>query len=101
MTDITALKALRDAVENEDNPDFLILGVSAMMLATYADRGETDAAIALCRSVLPGWDWNISHAGAWIEKWQEDDKPDFYRDGEPARALLLCVLDGMIWEAGQ
>jgi len=53
-----------------------------------------DAALALVKEVLPGWDWSVSHepeegSGAIIEK---GNKAYFLRHKSPAIALCLALL---------
>jgi hypothetical protein len=65
-------------------------------------NGETDAAIALCQSVLPGWHWGMDDVGACLYLGDAyRPKAIFSAKGEPARALLICILRAMIWEAEQ
>ncbi len=106
MTD-DALRALRDAVKagtidcktpHCDLPAMHVLGAYA---------GSLDAAHALHKAVLPGWEWKrivnpgpIASVGVW-------EPPKFVMgqtakevDGNTARAWLLAILEALIAQQG-
>jgi hypothetical protein len=118
MTD--AIRALREAVEArpagqvfDGFTDDLDRWFEAFPTKTYpvsdnarlarrACDGDMNAALALMKAVLPGWEWwadGVNGASVWYAG-VEGDAP--YFDGEygpnvdtPARALLLAVLKAL------
>ena len=103
MTDLTALRDLLAKVEAGILPRLwpLFDAVTSSRL-TRAFEGHETSAIALCKSVLPGWLWAVSSQGASIyNPGVEGDAIEFHNDGDPALALLICTIRGLIWEAGQ
>lgn len=103
MTDTTALRDLLARVEADDMLSiraFAPVFQKGRNLAVLAYRGNTAAAIALCRSVLPEWDWQISkrHAELWLIT---NQSVTFSHEGTHARALLICTIRGLIWEREQ
>lgn len=103
MTDATVLRALRDRVaagkywSDLPRPSYLHTD-----LCWKAFNGSLDAAKALHEALLTGWGWNASQVGASVSSptanIAEGAAVEFYRDGSPARAWLLAILDAKIWE---
>jgi hypothetical protein len=100
MTNQASLKKMRDEIADGKWNGRYDSRLPLLPRAWKAYNGSTDAAIFLCEATLPEWKWVIGHKSAtvWFGK---DYKPDkiFNSYGVPTRALLLCVLDAMIWEA--
>jgi len=62
--------------------------------AINASHGSLDAALALHKAVLPGWEWSLDRDGAdvWINN---PDKGPYPSDGTPARAWLLAIIKAL------
>lgn len=111
MTNIDALKALLakvkaggDLEDMYEVPAALgVEGQSDMFIAAY--RGSMDAALALKDAVLPGWSW-VKPDGPEMGTMRVfgPDNGDYYpsavgKHEDPARALLIAILEALIAEA--
>jgi len=108
MTNLTALKALAEAVEAGkwdsrcDEPgEETGLREWALIIDRIMDNGSLDAALALHDAVLPGWKWARTHGGEMLvwnygvlrSRWGRSDIEP------PSRALLLADIRALISQA--
>ena len=110
MTDTTALRDLLAKVEAgwpNDNDTAYMPPINAgfgvgfqSACAWQANNGDLNDAACLAKLTLPGWHWTMDSAGAGIyNPGVEGDSVVFAHEGEPARALLICIIEAMIWES--
>ena len=106
MTDTTALRDLLGKVKSggpitfEDFAPVFTKNAADRLDASAACRGNANAAIALCKSVVPEWHWGMDDVGANVYLGAAHrPKAIFSAKGEPARALLICTIEAMIWRA--
>ena len=80
--------------------DFAIRGTGAEpFIAARACRGSIDAAIALGNSLLPKTKWALSPASEDMMAatiWRGRKKLAFAVDDNPARALLIAILQALV-----
>ena len=115
---LTALRELEGKVEADDDiPKFSPVwkaALGATMSDPYsrsspyaAHNGSLDAAMALMKSVLPGWTVNLiqnmhhKHWNAFVTRIKEDGAAIDYsanHNDNPARALLLAIIHALIAE---
>ena len=70
--------------------------------AQNAFCGNLSAAAGLAENLIPGWHWGMDDVGANVYLGAAHrPKAIFSAKGEPARALLICIIEAMIWDAGQ
>lgn len=106
MPPMTDTRALRNAVESgafDEHLSYLVLP-DFTMAAAMPFVGGIEGAQSLVEGLLPGWDWTM-HSNGQAALWppgsveqQNAGVIEFDIEGNPARALLVCVLKAM--EAG-
>jgi hypothetical protein len=96
MTRIEQLTALRDAVRDGVWPGWADtpMGWDTNLL-WKAFNGSVDAALALFAALLPGATWNLWMSGNEFGCNTDDVSETAYAP-DPARALLLAVLEALI-----
>ena len=111
MTRLEALRALHETVKAGDAtakhyracwPGYMGSDTPYALNAARAADGSLDAALALMKAVLPGWDYPIDNLQrikplAFVT---DDGGPEFVGEAaDPARALLLAILAALIAQA--
>lgn len=105
MTDLAAMRALHDAVKAGTMPGWKkypdTIAVNLWPTLQSAFLGSLDAAHALHKAVLPGWDFSVGagpiqgvNGFAYLTGWQQGET-DAEAD-TPARAWLLAILAAII-----
>jgi hypothetical protein len=106
MTRLEQLTAIRDAVrdgrENDAYDICKLLPIPAIDLFQAAFRKDMNAALALFAALLPGWDYHIAGDKTGTRASVRDLETyavwivGFTPTPDPARALLLAVLEALI-----
>lgn len=100
---MTDTRTLREAMESGTFAETLSYRVMPdfTISAAMAFVGDIAAAAVLVESLLPEWDWTMHSSGEaalWppgsVEQ-QNAGVIEFDIEGNPARALLVCVLKAM------
>lgn len=104
MTDLSALKDLRDKVAagTATKRDFILSDLVPHDRSAFrAFSGSLDAAKALHEALLPGWGWHCGVYGARVweypgDEWHPERRSDVEMPENPARAWLLAILTAFI-----